>query len=61
MLGHGEPLWIEEAGRYLRDVLGEVGDYQVELLDPDRTEAVRKEPKVERLEAVALEPPAETN
>ena len=38
VLGHGEPLRIEEVGRYLRDALGEVGDYQVELLDPDRTE-----------------------
>ena len=27
-----EPLRIEEVGRYLRDALGEVGDYQVNLL-----------------------------
>ena len=50
VLGHGEPLRIEEVGRYLRDALGEVGDYQVELLDPDRTEKpFAKSSKVERL------------
>jgi hypothetical protein len=50
VLGHGEPLRIEEVGRYLRDALGEVGDYEVDLLDPDRSEQpFVKSAKVERL------------
>ncbi len=50
VLGHGEPLRIEEVGRYLRDALGEVGDYDVELLDPDRSErAFVASKKTERL------------
>jgi len=50
VLGHGEPIRIEEVGRYLRDALGEVGDYQVELLDPDRAERpFAKSSKVKRL------------
>jgi len=50
VLGHGEPLRIEEVGRYLQEALGEVGDYEVDLLDPDRTEQpFAKSKKVERL------------
>ena len=50
VLGHGQPLRIEEVGRYLRDALGEVGDYEVELLDPDRSERpFSKSSKFDRL------------
>jgi hypothetical protein len=50
VLGHGEALRIEEVGHYLREALGEVGDYDVIMVDPDRSErAYTKTSKVERL------------
>jgi hypothetical protein len=50
VLGHGEPLRIEEVGHYLREALGEVGDYDVIMVDPDRSEqAYAKTSKVKRL------------